>query len=53
LKLAKDRTQLENNKAAILEGIRTPSTREDELYNRGAGRGISSLPNIGGTLELA
>ena len=26
---------------------------EDELYNRGAGRGIWSLPNIGGAWEVA
>jgi len=26
---------------------------EDQIGNRGAGRGISSLPNIGGALEVA
>jgi len=38
--------ELRGNLPAILE-------LEDELYNRGAGRGISSLPNIGGVLEVS
>jgi hypothetical protein len=37
--------ELRGNLPAILE-------LEEELYNRGAGRGIWSLPNIGGVLEL-
>ncbi len=38
--------ELRGNLPAILE-------LEEELYNRGAGRGIWSLPNLGAVLEVA